>query len=282
MITITERTPQGHERSVEAPSNRVRFAGYTERHARAAKGPPKLRVYYKTEAEPSFAVLARRGDGRYSLHVTGADFAVLLNGRAVAPGTSAPVSDGDVVRIAHRRFVIGQIPEFPRDGTEASLLDALRARPWDDELRRVYGDWLEERGDFTYAEFLRAELQLKGAAADDPGLPALAARLRELANDVASRAWRVLVARPVIERCELKLELACPKRWDALARSPVDDVRRCDACAKYVTFCTSIDQARFFAEKGGCVAIDPALTRAPNDLDPPPPILGKLVLPFDD
>ena len=83
MITITERTPQGHERSVEAPSNRVRFAGYTERHARAAKGPPKLRVYYESEAEQSFAVLARFADGRYALQVTGGDLAVLLNGRPI-------------------------------------------------------------------------------------------------------------------------------------------------------------------------------------------------------
>jgi uncharacterized protein (TIGR02996 family) len=280
MLTLTERNPHAAERRRESPLNRVRFAAYREPRGRSAQSPPKLRVYYESEAEQSFAVLARFADGRYALQVTGGDLAVLLNGRPIVPGDSASASDGDVVRIGEWRFVVGQVPDFPRDGTEASLLDALRARPWDDDLRRVYGDWLEERGDVAYAEFLRVELQIKGAAADDPALPGLASRFHDAANDVPSRAWRLLVARPIIERCDVKLELACPKRWDGLARTGADNVRRCDACGKDVTFCGSIEAARLIARRGGCVAIDPALARHPDDLDPPSRVmLGAITLP---
>src|SRR5437762_1580159 len=42
---------------------------------------------------------------------------------------------------------------------EATFLEAIRAAPDDDEVRRVYADWLDERGD-PRGEYLRLEIQL--------------------------------------------------------------------------------------------------------------------------
>jgi uncharacterized protein (TIGR02996 family) len=42
---------------------------------------------------------------------------------------------------------------------EAKLLEAIRANPGDDDARRVYAEWLDERGD-ARGEYLRLELQL--------------------------------------------------------------------------------------------------------------------------
>jgi uncharacterized protein (TIGR02996 family) len=39
---------------------------------------------------------------------------------------------------------------------DTSFVEAIRARPWDESLRLVYADWLEERGD-ARADYLRAE-----------------------------------------------------------------------------------------------------------------------------
>jgi hypothetical protein len=90
------------------------------------------------------------------------------------------------------------------------------------------------------------------------------------------------VARPVVEGCDLGLELSCPKRWEALAPTRRDDVRRCHTCRKDVVFCTSLIAARAIARKGGCVAIDPSLARRANDLATPQLIMGRFVPRADD
>jgi uncharacterized protein (TIGR02996 family) len=67
--------------------------------------------------------------------------------------------------------------------TEEMFLEAIRANPDDDDARRVYADWLEERGD-PRAEYLRVEIHL----ARGPR------RLAELAATV-DRAWVLRVGR---------------------------------------------------------------------------------------
>lgn len=42
---------------------------------------------------------------------------------------------------------------------EAKFIEAIRADPQDDEVRRVYADWLDERGD-PRGEYLRLEIQV--------------------------------------------------------------------------------------------------------------------------
>jgi len=105
-----------------------------------------------------------------------------------------------------------------------------------------------------------------------------AARLAELASKVGD-TWRSRVAMSFIERCpstggsperpppELGLELVCPMRWDKLTPTDREDVRSCSACNREVTYCTTIDQARIVGYLDGCIAVDPALTRSPGDLD---------------
>jgi uncharacterized protein (TIGR02996 family) len=84
---------------------------------------------------------------------------------------------------------------------EQDFLRALRADPWDETLRLVYADWLEERGN-PRSEFLRVESE--ATAVWQYAVPAtvearrrgrdLLARLKELW--AAYRGWADLVGRP--------------------------------------------------------------------------------------
>jgi uncharacterized protein (TIGR02996 family) len=86
--------------------------------------------------------------------------------------------------------------------------------------------------------------------------------------------------RPTAPRTEagrLAMELVCPQRWDRLAPTGADGVRHCSACRRDVHYCTTIDQARAAAQRGGCVAVDLQVRRRQNDLEappPPPPMMG--------
>jgi uncharacterized protein (TIGR02996 family) len=275
--------PKLTEQTVSGPTlllwedNRVRFGSFREPRGRAARSPLKLRVLDGATREPFFVEVVCIGAGDFHVDVSGGDFDVYLNGRKIRVGGQEPAMDGDLLRIEDRRFVIGVVPAFPRDAVEARFLEGIRRDPRDDDARLVYADWLEQRDDHAHAELLRLELRLRGTAPGDPVLPDLAKAFHALANDIASMRWRVLVARPLVEGCDVKVELACPKTWEALAPTDRENVRRCDACAKDVVFCSSIDDARRLAQKGGCVALDPAVTRRPNDLDPPVMMVGRLV-----
>jgi uncharacterized protein (TIGR02996 family) len=214
-------------------------------------------------------------------------FYVFLNGRRIRANEEASVMDGDILRIGERRFGIGDELRFPRNDVEKAFLSAIQERPGDDDARLVYADWLEERGDFAHAELLRLELQIRHK--DDPSHAShashdvknaknvkkmtnrrfvdLTARFQTAAEDVASLAWRTLVARPLIERCDVKMELECPKRWENLSPTAQADVRHCSACKKNVILCTDTAQARTIAARGGCVAIELGVPRFPRDLD---------------
>ncbi len=69
------------------------------------------------------------------------------------------------------------------DAAEAELLAAIERDPDDDDARRVYADWLEERGD-PRGEYLRLEMLLRGGPA----------RFRELA-DALDEPWLRAVTR---------------------------------------------------------------------------------------
>jgi uncharacterized protein (TIGR02996 family) len=84
---------------------------------------------------------------------------------------------------------------------EQDFLSGLTADPWDETLRLVYADWLEERGD-PRSEFLRVESEANSLwqhavppATEAGRRRALVARLKELRPTI-DREWLSRVARP--------------------------------------------------------------------------------------
>jgi hypothetical protein len=89
--------------------------------------------------------------------------------------------------------------------------------------------------------------------------------------------WRRAVARPALENCNVRFELVCPKRWDALSPTASPKERYCDACKKNVHYADTVFEASSLASRGHCVAVDLAQPRSPNDLAPrPPPMAGAI------
>lgn len=165
------------------------------------------------------------------------------------------------------------------DDTEATLLAAIARH--DDASRLVYADWLEGRGDATRAEFLRLQQALVGGVpADDAGKALFqkrTERLRRLAEQI-DPAWRVRVARPVVENCDAHFDFACPMEWGQLTETEQPDVRTCGLCEEAVYYCTTIQTARSHAAKNHCVALDVTVERRPHDLVQVK-LRGKMILP---
>ena len=170
---------------------------------------------------------------------------------------------------------------MPDDDTERTFLARLHEHPADDELRGVYADWLDEHHRTDEADFLRVQKTLHAMSEDDPRFAELGARLRGLGEKVRL-SWRRAVGREPIERCGVRFDLVCPKRWDALATTAAADVRFCATCGRDVHYAETIEAARLHAERGRCVAVDLTLPRAPDDLEPRPPLLLGAIMPFDD
>ncbi|MCI0461193.1 MAG: TIGR02996 domain-containing protein [Gemmataceae bacterium] len=80
---------------------------------------------------------------------------------------------------------------------EQAFLAAIRATPDDDQLRLIYADWLEERGDVR-GEFLRVRSALKALALEDERCSGLRGRLREL-RPLIRAEWLAAVDRPFAE-----------------------------------------------------------------------------------
>lgn len=273
-VESTSWGPNGRTYEVEEYADgRVLFGSYREPRGKV-RSPPKLRWFDSRQPHESFVDVRVAGPGTYVMRVGGRDFEVFLNGRKLDAEKETGLRDGDLLRIAKQRFIIGDVPTYPRDDIEAGFLSAIGERPHEDEPRLVYADWLEEREDFAHAEMLRLELQIRATREGEPALKDLTQRFRTAAQDVPSRQWRTLVARPLVEKCELKFELVCPKKWDKLAPTDRADVRHCSACEKDVVLCTSTTQAIEVASNGGCVAIEPGVDRFERDLDPESLIVG--------
>jgi uncharacterized protein (TIGR02996 family) len=69
----------------------------------------------------------------------------------------------------------------------AAFLGAILDDPADDSPRLVYADWLDEHGEPDRAEFIRLQCELEQLPEEDPRLPALARRERELRRRHAAR-----------------------------------------------------------------------------------------------
>ena len=150
---------------------------------------------------------------------------------------------------------------------ETTLLRAIAKH--DEASRLVYADWLEANGDLARAEFLRLQQALVGPAPADTAGRALfkrrSDRLRVLAESI-DPAWRIAVARPLVENCDAHFDFACPMEWGQLAETRDTNVRACSLCEEHVYYCTTIGEARRHAAQNHCVAIDITVERRPNDL----------------
>src|SRR4051794_27421991 len=104
--------------------------------------------------------------------------------------------------------------ELPLLGAEDAFLDAIFASPSADGPRRMYADWLEERGD-ARGEFLRLDCELAGLPPGGVRREPLEARLGELRPSL-DHAWLVAVERAAVGNCPPRLAFECPRRWDLL------------------------------------------------------------------
>ncbi len=161
------------------------------------------------------------------------------------------------------------------DATEQRFLALIGAAPHDAQLREVYADWLEERGETGKATFLRAQLAVRRAGADDPKLDELVREL-ETTYALTDTTWRARVADTPLENCTLVVR--CPKRWDALARTDRADVRSCGACRREVYYCASADELARRAKFGDCIAVDPAVVRLPTVPPDHPMMMGAVAV----
>ena len=170
-------------------------------------------------------------------------------------------------RITMGPFAIAIEANAQPDATEERLLAAIAAN--DVTSRQVYADWLEETGQLERAEFLRAQEALVGLAADDPSFGQHATRLRDLAASI-ELSWRHMVARPVVENCNARFNLQCPKEWGSMVPTEQSHIRHCSTCDRNVFYAASVQEARAHVERGSCVAVDVIPMRRADDLVPPP------------
>ncbi len=124
------------------------------------------------------------------------------------------------------------------DPAEHTLLVELRRDPADPDVRMVYGDLLEHRGEVAKANFLRGN--------DDDDDP-------DELLDGSDVAWRTLVSRDPVA-CQVP---TCPRTWDRFAPVADDErCRRCIACAKLVRYCATIAEERASLERGERALVD--------------------------
>ena len=148
----------------------------------------------------------------------------------------------------------------PIEPVEDEFLDGLRADPDNDEIRAVYADWLEERGQRLKAEFLRLQCRLAKASVGSAEASAIDERLRAISPS-SDAWWRAITSRPRIERCNVRFALKCPKRWSSLAPTGSPTVRHCGVCRCSVHYCASLTEVLSRAAASECVAFDPSLVR---------------------
>lgn len=159
---------------------------------------------------------------------------------------------------------------------EAGFLSAIRRTPADDTARLVYADWLNEQDApecQTKAEFIRLELKvLEPPAPNPPTLLPLRSLAATIPND-----WLAVVSRPRLDASPGCARFVCPGRWDKLAPTAFDDLRRCLRCKRVARFCATLDEARLWWSRGErSVVVSPAVERRSGDLPPPRPTAVRL------
>jgi uncharacterized protein (TIGR02996 family) len=225
---------------------------------------------------------AAAGSVGFTIEDLGSDTGTWVNNVRVPMRIRVEVRPGDRIGIGVWELEIDseQPPTEAEQRQGDELLEAIKLNPRDDELRQVYGDWLEEQGRAEESELLAIEMLIRTLGPDDRRLTPLSDRLRHLAS-LVSPDWRMSVARPPIENCPIKFELTCPKKWDNLEPTADPTIRTCNACQENVYFAPTVKIARLLAKQGHCVSVDVAQSRHPNDLeedDQPIYYVGRLPL----
>lgn len=159
--------------------------------------------------------------------------------------------------------------------TEHRFVLQLLDNPDDAEVRLVYADWLEERGEALKAALVRWFAESR----EEPELV--------LVDEDLDPTWLALVSRLAIDRCAgPKLRFQCPEQWSTL--EPTDDarVRFCGACERKVYFCATRADIRERARSGDCVAFSALLGRTQgqatyDEHDPELMMMGEVAAPED-
>jgi len=136
---------------------------------------------------------------------------------------------------------------------DAAFIAQIHADPYDDTVRLIYADWLEEQGDVR-SEYLRLECELNGLRSGDALFDELRPRFDEIRRR-CDRNWLAAVGRTRVANCSI-FELQCPKRWESLTPLKTPGQRFCASCAKTVHYCTSREEVVERAREGECIAID--------------------------
>jgi uncharacterized protein (TIGR02996 family) len=195
---------------------------------------------------------------------------VFLNGERIGGESGGPtwtpsvtkrvVRERDVVRIGD--WEIRYVPDDLVIATEEErgMFDAIAKDPSSDDVRQVYGDWLEEHGRTVEAELIAIERLAAsldgGSGKDKKKQRELEVKRRELARAPHLRAsWRCVVTRPMIEGC---FKDTCPSSWDRLTPTSELRIRKCPTCTKQVYFMTDKEHAHRRVRRQ-LVVIDPGV-----------------------
>jgi uncharacterized protein (TIGR02996 family) len=147
---------------------------------------------------------------------------------------------------------------------DEGFLREIVAHP-DDELRLIYADWLDERGD-QRGQLLRLEAEIAALSAWNDRRLRLRAHLRRLLGGVDA-AWRARLDRTRLDACpagRLGLEVVCPERWEYLTPTEQPAVRGCPSCGQNVRHCVTLKEAQRRVREGECVAVDSGRSTEPS------------------
>jgi uncharacterized protein (TIGR02996 family) len=138
---------------------------------------------------------------------------------------------------------------------EAPFIEAIHGEAEADSSLLVYADWLEERGDYVRAEYLRLtvelsqlsiKLRIEGNPYTSPHVEPIARRrirMRELCREI-SPAWLAQIHHGEIARCDRKTRKRgrCPNDWARLTDTEEPILPRCEVCQENVRFCVTWEE----------------------------------------
>jgi len=114
------------------------------------------------------------------------------------------------------------------------FLKSIRQSFNDEEPRRVYADWLEERGDVRGA-WIRAELEFHALVDDDHQQEILQSHLAELACQI-DPTWLAQIDRGPLAWC-MAGDPQCPTHWEKFDTTENPLLRHCSVCGIGASYC---------------------------------------------
>jgi uncharacterized protein (TIGR02996 family) len=154
---------------------------------------------------------------------------------------------------------------------ETAWLAAIADSPGE-EVRLVFADWLEDRGD-PRAEFIRLDCALARLPPDCEESTRIRRHLAEKFAELPEE-WVSVVSRAVLAGCcGQPHSFYCPRHtWADLHRFPGKIDRRCLECRRYVILTGDIEVVREVAcgvaPEAKCVAVDPRVELSAEAMKP--------------